>query len=140
MKKPIHLTCIVDDDEIYTYGLKKLLLYKDFSEKIIIFSNGQKAINFLAKVVDLPDEQPDILLLDINMPVMDGWQFLDEFLKIKPAFSHPITIFMLSSSVDERDINRARTYEEVYEYFIKPVRLDDLDRIMKEYHNNLTNK
>ncbi|MEQ8534886.1 MAG: response regulator, partial [Imperialibacter sp.] len=76
------------------------------------------------------DELPDVILLDINMPVMDGWQFLDEFVKIKPLIKKKITIYMVSSSIDEADLERAKTYEEVSDFIVKPVKAEDLEKML----------
>jgi CheY-like chemotaxis protein len=129
----IHLTCVVDDDEIFTYGLKKLMKLRNFSEQVILFKDGRSALNFLCKVLNIPDELPEVILLDINMPVMDGWEFMDEFVSIKPRLSKNITIFMLTSSVLDEDRQRSLAYRDVDDLFIKPISLDDLDDMLEEH-------
>ena len=67
---------------------------------------------------------PDIIFLDINMPFMDGWQFLEEYTKIKPTLSKQIVIYVVSSSISEYDIERARNNSNVSDYFVKPITVD----------------
>jgi CheY-like chemotaxis protein len=68
-----------------------------------------------------PDALPDVILLDINMPIMDGWDFLEWFKEFKENLVKAIPIFMVSSSIDWRDIEKAKSYEEVIDYMSKPL-------------------
>jgi len=72
---------------------------------------------------------PDVILLDINMPVMDGWEFMHEFAKIKPRTGKKIAVYMVSSSVDLNDIHRAKNISEVSDYLFKPVRINQLKEV-----------
>jgi len=75
-------TCIIDDDPIFIYGFKKLLQLKGLQAKIQAFGNGEEAIDFL-KDPRNHDNLPDIIFIDINMPVMDGWEFTRVFEEIQ---------------------------------------------------------
>ena len=68
-----------------------------------------------------PDLLPDILFLDLFMPIMDGWQFLEEFLSVKPNLAKPILIYVVSSSIYPEDISKAKSYSDVFDYIIKPI-------------------
>ncbi|WP_448702587.1 response regulator [Mucilaginibacter sp. AW1-3] len=116
----IKTVCVIDDDKIYVYGIKKLISIKQLSHNLIEFPNGKEAIDFLAD----PGNQaalPDIIFLDINMPVMDGWDFMDNFVKIKPHLGKKITVYMVSSSINDDDINRAKNISDITDYVVKPV-------------------
>ena len=94
------------------------------------FYNGKEAIDFLIN----PENQnqlPDIIFLDINMPVMDGWGFMESFVKIKPQLGKKITIYMVSSSINQDDINRAKGISDVTDYVIKPISQDTLVELFK---------
>jgi len=126
--KKIETACIIDDDEIFIFATKKLLQIKDFCNDFLIFHNGLEAINYLRPLIENGEKCPDVILLDLNMPVMDGWQFLDEFITI-PNYKK-VTIYIVSSSIDQRDILRAKQYDCVSNYFIKPMSTESLNEIL----------
>ena len=126
-----HIVCLIDDDDIYQFTFLKSLAAKSENRKVITFSDGEEALNFMNENLLKPDVLPDIIFLDINMPVMDGWEFLEEFVKIKPHTGKEITIYMVSSSIDPVDLDRAGKINEVSKYLIKPINEDDLEEIIK---------
>ena len=81
--------------------------------------------------LDNEPEYPDVIFLDIDMPVMDGFQFMEEFIKIKPRIGKSITIYMVSSSIDPVDIERANNISAISDYIIKPIGLVRLKEIME---------
>lgn len=131
MKKKIDSVCIIDDDIIYHFLAKEEIAYTNMVEKIMFFSNGDKAIQFLTTTLDNNDLAllPDIIFLDINMPVMDGWEFLEAYARLKPRLGKKITIYVVSSSTDIRDYDRARAISEVSDYIIKPISGSQLQKI-----------
>ena len=124
--KKINTFCIVDDDDIYQFTTSLLLKQNDLVNKVIVFSNGLKAINFLKDEMGNKENIPDIIFLDINMPVMDGWEFLEEYLLIKPMLPKTVVIYMVSSSVDERDVLKAKSISSLSGYFVKPISSHDI--------------
>lgn len=121
---------VVDDDKIYHFILKKLLKKNNIEVTPHFFENGLEAIESLKQKTSESNGLPDLILLDINMPVMDGWQFLEEYKKIKGNFSKDTVIYMISSSNSPYDMDKAKQFpEEVKDYFMKPVCLEDLSRI-----------
>jgi CheY-like chemotaxis protein len=130
MTKSIDLACIIDDDPIYIFGLKKMMKLVDLCESFMIFHNGKEAINALKPLLISGENLPDVILLDINMPIMDGWQFLDSFIKIPTQ--KKIIIYMVTSSIDPRDIDRVKKYEEITNYVVKPVSIEKLKQLKEE--------
>lgn len=124
-------TCIVDDDLIYRFTMVKTLESIKLPMDIMVFSDGEKAINFMLDNLDNEPEYPDVIFLDIDMPVMDGFQFMEEFIKIKPRIGKSITIYMVSSSIDPVDIERANNISAISDYIIKPIGLVRLKEIME---------
>jgi len=127
---PAKTVCVIDDDKIYIYGLKKLISIKQLSPNLMEFYNGKEAIDFLTDPENL-DTLPDIIFLDINMPVMDGWGFMESFVKIKPQLGKKITIYMVSSSINDEDIQRAKTISDITDYVIKPISPDTLVELFR---------
>lgn len=128
--KKFDIACIIDDDNIFTYILSKQMRLIDFCDSVLIFDNGNEAIKYLKPIIETPDTLPSVILLDINMPVMDGWQFLDEFKKFK--IEKKVTIYIVSSSIDDADQIKANTYKEVSNFYVKPITKDNLINILSE--------
>ncbi|MBW4888729.1 response regulator [Mucilaginibacter sp. HMF5004] len=127
---PAKTVCVIDDDKIYIYGLKKLISIKQLSPNLMEFYNGKEAIDFLTDPENL-NSLPDIIFLDINMPVMDGWGFMESFVKIKPQLGKKITIYMVSSSINDDDIERAKSISDITDYVIKPISPDTLVELFR---------
>lgn len=120
---------VVDDDRIYHFLLKNLFKQNGININSTFFNNGQEAIEALKAIKDTAD-MPDLILLDVNMPIMNGWQFLEEFTRIKGNFTKKPIVYMISSSNDEVDINKAKGYGEIVkDYFLKPICKEDLEKI-----------
>ncbi|BAO54200.1 response regulator [Nonlabens marinus] len=123
---------LIDDDEIYQYGFKRTVELSNFAKKVLIFSDGEEAINFLIDNIATAVALPDVIFLDINMPIMNGFEFMEEYIKLKPRVGKKITIYMVSSSIDPSDINRAKSISELSDYIIKPVSKDRLKNIIED--------
>jgi len=128
--KKIDLACIIDDDPIFVFGAKRIMEMAHFCESFLIFPNGREALDKLKAIIKAGGQTPDIILLDINMPVLDGWGFLDEFTKI--PISKKILIYIITSSIDPADIQKVKHYENVNNYIIKPITADKLKHILNE--------
>lgn len=119
--QPIHSLCVIDDDVIYQFAVKLNIKQLELAKNVLTFSNGELAKIFFEENLKNDEALPEVILLDINMPVMDGWDFLDWFKSAKTQISKKITIFMVSSSIDWRDIEKAKSYDEVSDYLSKPL-------------------
>lgn len=75
---------LVDDDDVFVYLTRKVLEQTEMVDKIKVFGNGSEAIKFLKENAGNPEILPEIILLDLNMPIMDGWAFLEEYIMLKP--------------------------------------------------------
>lgn len=119
--KKIDIACVIDDDQVYTFTIKRMIRNSGIADKTLFFHNGKVAIDFFMENAHDVDQLPDLILLDINMPVLDGWQFMDQFVKLMPAIKKKITIYIVSSSIDEDDYSRARAIEQISGFMIKPI-------------------
>ena len=132
MGQKVELACIIDDDKIYVNLVKKIIEIKKLSENLLIYKNGKEALDYFKQIMETAtdeDKLPDIIFLDLNMPVMDGWEFLNEFIKIKNSLHKKITLYVVSSSIDPRDLERAKSFNLVTDYLIKPIELKKFEKI-----------
>lgn len=125
--------CLVDDDQIYQFTARKVLESINPENKILAFYNGEQAIDYLKSMLNNQSELPDVLFLDINMPVMDGWQFLEAYKSILPQLDKPLIIYMVSSSVNEQDIEKSKEYGTVADYIMKPVQREKFLKLLDEF-------
>ena len=120
---------IVDDDTIFQFTTKVKIEKLGLSDDIQIFNDGEEIYNFLKDAGE--SELPDILLLDINMPIVDGWDFLALYEQLDEAIKNRIKIFMLSSSINPVDLEKAQAHPHIVEYVTKPIHDDILKNIIK---------
>lgn len=119
---------IIDDDKIFHFIMKKLFKESNVEVNTNYFLNGQQGIEELQRNENIPD----LILLDINMPILDGWQFIEEYKKLQDKFGIDVPIFIISSSDDVTDKNKAEVYKkEVKKYFLKPFCKADFDKIFE---------
>ncbi|MCE2732467.1 MAG: response regulator [Cyclobacteriaceae bacterium] len=112
---------LIDDDEVFQLTSSRMLRAINPDVTVKQFANGGVALSFFAEQAENAEELPDIILLDINMPYVDGWMFLQDFEKIRESLVKIPTIFMVSSSIDPTDISKAKSNEQVLDYLIKPI-------------------
>ena len=133
MIKKIPLMGIIDDDTIYQFILTSIINKNKLAENILSFSDGEKAIQYFMNNKTNSEKIPDILFLDVNMPIMDGWMFIEEYARIKKEIIKKTAIFMLSSSVNPIDIERAGKIAEISDYIIKPIKLEEVKIIFDNH-------
>lgn len=126
----IQTLCVVDDDEIYTFTVKRLVKTTGMAASTLFFENGQYAIDFFKQNTANPAALPELILLDLNMPVLDGWQFIDQFIPLTHLIDKKITIYIVSSSIDEADYKRAKSIKEVKDFIVKPINADTFKQIV----------
>lgn len=127
---PYSCVMLIDDNEIDNIINEKIIEANQFADRILIFQTGQEALDYLAEQAQQADELPEIVFLDINMPIMDGFQFLDEFEKMPESVTSKCKVIMLSSSISPRDIDRAASRKHVKKYLNKPLNSRYLEAIV----------
>jgi CheY-like chemotaxis protein len=123
---------VVDDDAIYQTIIHKLIQKSGVFSALSSFINGKEAITALNNSLENDDSLPDIILLDINMPVMDGWEFMEEIKRIKSKINKKIIIYIVSSSIALEDKNKSKTFTDIIGYIPKPISVADLLSIVTE--------
>lgn len=130
---------IIDDDEIFQFTAQKYLELKNAAEKATSFTNGHEAMNHLQQIVHEPDDLPDVILLDINMPVFDGWQFIKEFARMQKALKKRVLVYLTTSSIDQADFDKAKGISIITGYIVKPLNEDKINDIVKQYESVQSN-
>lgn len=123
---------IVDDDPIHQFGMKVLLQRIKFSNEVLIYQNGQEAIDALTQRMEKGLKLPSIIFLDLNMPIKDGWGFLDDFVEIPYQNREKIVIYVVSSSINPSDQEKAKKYAVVSNYIVKPINKDQLTNVLDD--------
>lgn len=122
-------TLIVDDDSIIIFIHKKLVGRCGFPIAPETYLNGREALDNLMASAD--ESTPSLILLEINMPVMSGWEFLDA-IQDKPFAKH-MKVAMVTSSVDASDKLKAKTYDQVIGFLEKPITVDMLNDLKTHF-------
>lgn len=121
---------LVDDDFASNYLTRAIIQDMDITEKIHTTTNGEEALHFMRKnCLDTNTFCPELILLDVNMPVMDGFEFLEEFQKLSDLRHNNTTIVMLTTSSNQRDTEKARKYK-VACYLEKPLTEDSIRSVL----------
>ncbi|WP_339754230.1 response regulator [uncultured Winogradskyella sp.] len=132
--KKIESIMLIDDNKIDLFINRKIIEKYNSDLPVNIFPNANLALNHLKRFEinnsDPSIKKPDVIFLDINMPEMDGFQFLDEFDKLTFIEKKPIEIYMLSSSASHNDIEKAKNNTKCKDYIVKPLTLKKLNTII----------
>lgn len=124
---------IIDDDSVNNFLCERIIKLANFSEEVNTFFNSDTAIEFLKLNADNPSDLPEVIFLDINMPIKSGWDFLNDFDFIKSTLKKEVKIFMLSSSVYEEDVKKAKSYSTVTDYITKPLSIETLGKLESQF-------
>lgn len=122
----------VDDDPITLMLCKKVIAKANFSEEIESAKDGVEALKFFDSLTEngsKSETYPELIFLDLNMPIMDGWEFLDEFSKNLTQSFPKTKIIVLSSSIDPKDINKSKSYPMVLDFLPKPITVEMLNNL-----------
>jgi len=124
---------LIDDNEIDNLINQKMIEAANICEHIFTYSGAKSAIEFLKnmeKVASVaPIVIPEIIFLDIDMPLMDGFQFLDQFDKLNAETKKTCRIVMLTSSINPQDVNKSKDYDYVKKYINKPLTQENLKNL-----------
>ena len=129
--KPVSVL-LIDDDEINNFISIKLIKKALLNTDIMDCLNGKFAIDKLADIQRKdPNKMPDYILLDINMPIMNGWEFLEEFKRLNIDPLGKSKIYIISSSVFSNDINKAKSYPLVKDFISKPLNVEKIKELFE---------
>lgn len=115
---------LIDENEIDNFINERMITSCNFAEEVIVKDSGPSALEYLRGILSSKGDSPEIIFLDLNMPVMDGFAFLEEFDKVVKEYGSikdDCKIIVLSSSISPVDIDKASTNPYVYKYVNKPL-------------------
>jgi CheY-like chemotaxis protein len=110
---------LIDDDDVFVFLTKKVIERSGADVALSVFSNGQEGIEYIKGIAADADLLPDVILLDLNMPVMDGWDFLNAYQELELA--KEIAVYIVTSSISPYEVERAKHIKEVQEFIVKPI-------------------
>ena len=124
---------LIDDDYSTNHYHEILLKHADVAQNIIKFEYAKDALLYLTSKENGEYPQPEIIFLDINMPQMNGWKFLEEYKKLDEKQTAKIVVTMLTSSLNQDDKERALAIKEVSEFISKPLKCEMINEIIAKY-------
>jgi CheY-like chemotaxis protein len=126
---------VIDDDDVFIFLAKNTVhkLYPNLT--FLSFADGERALQFFNENSIKEDELPEIILLDINMPYLDGWGFMNEFNKIMANINKKVLVYIASSSNSKSDYDKALNLQGIAGYVVKPILKDDFKKLIEAYTN-----
>lgn len=133
MKTKLKHILLVDDDDACNFFHTHLIEKLEFAEEVKAVSNGAEALDYLRTVVNGNYPRPDVIFLDINMPKMNGWDFLEEYEKLEPEQKAQMILIMLSTSFNSEDRDRALANGNVKDFANKYLNKDSLSTLLRKH-------
>jgi CheY-like chemotaxis protein len=134
MSASIKTVLLIDDDPMSNMIHQSLLKKHHWPAATVVFENGPAALRALqAAAAGPPSSFPDIILLDVEMPAYDGWDFMRVYAGLPPRFTDQCLLYLLSSSINPFNIRKAQTYPLVKSYLTKPLTLANLNQIRQDF-------
>lgn len=123
---------LVDDNEIDNFVTRRVMEGVDFAEDVIVMTSGKGALDYISENKDALDNLPDIIFLDLNMPIVDGFLFLYEFDDFDQKIKDKCNIVVLSSVIEQTTIDKILKNEYVFDFIPKPINEDALNKLAEE--------
>jgi len=128
MKKLI----FIDDSPLDHFILKRILNKYQLEYEVMCTANGAEVVSFLEQNKHDIDKLPDVILVDLYMPEFDGWNFLENVQHLYPGLVKPIRIYILSSSINPKDMEQSKQYSCVRAFIFKPITREVLEKHINE--------
>ena len=126
-------TMLIDDNEIDNLINQKMIESCSLAKTVLVHTGAKSALEFLKNIQKLTTEGnvliPELIFLDIDMPIMDGFQFMDEFGKLPDSIKNNTKVVMLTSSLSPHDVTKAKKNSHIVKFLNKPLSLEELDKL-----------
>ncbi|MBL4577466.1 MAG: response regulator [Flavobacteriales bacterium] len=133
MKRQLNCVMLIDDEESTNFLSEMVLKQVGCAERIVVKQSAMEALDYLKSKEDGEHPQPNIIFLDINMPGMDGWEFLEKYRDLNKGEKGEIIVVMLTTSLNPADAEKAKGIEEIDAFRSKPLTREMLDKILEEH-------
>ena len=129
MRRKLNCVMLIDDNEDDNFYHQIILREAGITDNVKVMESGEEALSFLRGT----NQVPELIFLDINMPRMNGWEFLDEYQKLQQQRKAEVVIIMLTTSLNPVDRTRSQKISEIKSFESKPLSPDMLEKIMAKY-------
>lgn len=119
---------VIDDDDINIFIIKKIVEKADLNINMVSKGNGEQAIAYIKDLIANQEQFPNLMLIDINMPIMNGWEFIEAYQMLN--IQQSVDMYILSSSVYENDIEKTKSYTSVKGFISKPLSIERLKELV----------
>lgn len=133
LKKKLNCILLIDDDYATNYIHKRVINKAEITEKIVALESGYEALKYLEQTDFEEYPRPDIMFLDINMPGMDGWEFLEGYEQLDEKHKGKIILVMLTTSLNPDDKNKSDALSTINGFRNKPLTIETLQGVIDEY-------
>lgn len=135
MQPKFETIMMIDDNSIDLYITSRLIGKNNFGNEVLSYTDAREALKYLQDNINNVDLLPDVIFVDIYMPLMSGFEFLEEYDKLPDPTKKYCKVYIISSSFDKREIARAENNKNVIAFQEKPITLDFLNSISKEEYS-----
>jgi CheY-like chemotaxis protein len=133
MKRKLHSILLVEDDEATNFISQMVIKKMDCAEDVHVAWNGADALEYLKQCKHTGNPRPELILLDINMPGLNGWDFLEEYHQLNEEEKGKVVVVMLTTSMNPDDHKRAREHPDVSGFRNKPLTTGLMEDILSAY-------
>ena len=134
MKTHINYVLLIDDDKVTNYYNQRIVNKHEKINDVVAVTSGKNALKYLKEAEQGLVEKPNLIFLDINMPAMNGWEFVEEYKKLNSDFTKDIKLVMLTTSNNPDDYQRSLQIDSIDDFINKPLSKDLLSEIIKSHY------